>query len=692
MKTKILSCLVLFFAMISCIQAQKNVEFDKDNFPDDQKKTVKEMIDRIDDGIDLLEEEPPHYAEALELFLVANDFNPNNAMLNYNIGKCYLHTIQKAKSIPYLEHALKLDPNVAANLKYLLAMGYHYNYEFDKAIDFYTKYKHSLTPFELTEYGAAVEKQIEECQAGKELLRNPIRVFIDNLGNAVNTKFDEYTPVINADETILMFTSTRDNTTGGDIDSDYNTYYEDIYITEKDGEVWRQAVNPGKPLNEKSHDAVVGLSSDAQYVLIYKGEKNGGDIYICWKEEGEWQNPDDLPKEINTDYHETSATFSPDMKTLYFVSDKEGGYGGSDIYYARVEENSKPGKFKFEDAINMGSAINTPFDEEGVFMQADGRTLYFSSKGHKNMGGYDIFKTVYSNGTWSEPENIGYPVNTPDDDVFFSVNLTGKHGYYSSFDEHSFGGRDLYMVTFLGPEKPVMHQSDYELLAFEEKPQKETMLEEEVELKEFALVMIRGKIMDQLTHSPLGVMVEIIDNQTNQLIASFISNEQTGEYLVSLPSGKSYGLAVKAKEYLFHSENFDIPPTTEVKEMYKDIYLKKVEVGSKIILKNIFFEFNKSNLRPESIPELERLVKLLNDVPTLKIEISGHTDNVGSQLYNQELSEKRAKAVVDYLLDKGIDEDRLTYKGYGFSQPIAGNDTEEGRAMNRRTEFKVISK
>ncbi|MDZ7743100.1 MAG: hypothetical protein U5Q03_15530 [Bacteroidota bacterium] len=175
----------------------------------------------------------------------------------------------------------------------------------------------------------------------------------------------------------------------------------------------------------------------------------------------------------------------------------------------------------------------------------------------------------------------------------------------------------LYMITFLGPEKPVIHQADYDLLAFEEKPVNETLLEDEVELKDFALVMIRGKIMDQITQSPLAVMVEIIDNQTNQLIASFVSNEQTGEYLVSLPSGKSYGLAVRAKEYLFHSENFDIPPTTQVKEMYKDIFLKKVEVGSRVVLKNIFFEFNKATLRPESIPELERLIKLLTEVPTL---------------------------------------------------------------------------
>lgn len=691
MKKNIIYLIGILFLSMN-LSAQVNVEFEKENFSDDQQKKLRQIKKDIKDADKLLEEDVPKYSDALELYLKANDFNPDNALLNYNIGKCYLHTMQKPKAIPYLEHAMKLDPKAAANMLYLLAMGYHYNYEFDRAIETYTNYKHSLTPHELTQYGPIVEKRIQECEDAKDLMRFPIRVFKDNLGNVVNTKYPEYSPIVNADETVLMFTSCRDVTTGGDIDPDYNVYYEDIYIAKKDGDIWTIPINPGKPFNDDSHDAIVGLSTDANYVLIYKGEENGGDIYICNIEEGEWQKPKALPKEINTNMHESSACFSPDMRTLYFVSDKEGGYGRSDIYMCKVDPDSKPGKLKFEDPVNMGSVINTPYDEEGVFMQADGKTLFFSSKGHKTMGGYDIFKTEFINGKWTEPVNIGHPVNTPDDDVFFSVNITGKHGYYSSFEEDGFGRRDLYMITFLGPEKPLIHESDYKYLAFEERPVNETMLEKEVEVKAFALVTVRGKVLDELTRSPLNVLMEIIDNESNRIIASFESNERTGDYMVSLPSGKSYGLAVKAKEYLFHSENFDIPPVTEFQEMNKDILLKKVEIGSKIVLKNIFFEFNEATLRPESIPELERLIKLLNDVPTLKIEISGHTDNVGSELYNQELSEDRAKAVVDFLIAKGIDENRLEYKGYGLTQPIATNETEEGRAMNRRTEFKVLSR
>ncbi|MBU2651047.1 MAG: OmpA family protein [Bacteroidetes bacterium] len=688
---KIIAFLVALLIGLSSA-GQVNVTFEKENFPEEKQKELKEIVKSLKDAQKLLEEDPPRYSEALEIYLKANQLNPDNDIVNYYTGLCYLHTIQKTKAIPFLEKSLKLNEKAMPDTRYYLARAYHLNYEFDKAIESYTLYRHSLTPFQLTEQGSILEKRIKECEDGKELVKDPIRVFIDNLGNNINTKFPEYNPVISADESVLMFTSCRDNTTGGKIDPVYGEYYEDIYISRKDGDIWSQPENPGKPFNQDSHDAIVGLSPDAANVLIYKGDESGGDIYVCRIVEGEWENPKSLPKEINTKYQETSATFSPDMQGLYFVSDREGGYGGSDIYYCKVGPKSADGKFYFEDAVNLGSAINTPYDEEGVFMQADGITLYFSSRGHKTLGGFDIFKTTLENGQWTEPVNLGYPVNTTDDDVFFSVNLTGKHGYYSTFEQEGFGKRDLYRVTFLGPEKLMPHKSEYELLAFEVKPVNETSLEKEVEIKAFALVAIKGKIMDMVTQGPLGVMMEIYDNENHQMIASFVSDERTGEYFISLPSGKSYGFAVKARDYLFHSENIEIPPAVVPGEMEKDIMLKKVEVGSKIVLKNIFFEFNKATLKPESIPELERLIKLLNDVPSLKIEISGHTDNVGSELYNQDLSEKRAQAVVEYLVDKGVEQDRLTYKGYGFAQPIAGNDTEEGRAMNRRTEFKVISK
>ncbi|MFN5786021.1 MAG: OmpA family protein, partial [Flavobacteriia bacterium] len=387
-------------------------------------------------------------------------------------------------------------------------------------------------------------------------------------------------------------------------------------------------------------------------------------------------------------YHESSACYSPDGNALYFVTDKPGGLGDRDIYVSY-----KDAKGKWGEAINLGPVINTKYGEEAVYIHPDGKTLYFSSQGHQTMGGFDIFKSVYNDSLkiWSKPENIGFPVNTPDDDVFLVVSASGKRGYYTSFNPNGFGEKDLYMITFLGPEKPMAQRNEDNLIASQAAPVKETVVAPVMEIKEAQLTILKGVITDALTTKPLEATIEIIDNQANQVIASFTSNSSTGKYLVSLPAGKNYGIAVKKEGYLFHSENFDIPNTAAFQQVEKDVELKKVAVGSKIILKNIFFDFDKATLRPESTNELQRLTKLLHDVPTLKIEISGHTDSKGANEYNLKLSDNRAKAVVDYLIKAGISSNRLVYKGYGEEQPISTNETDEGRQLNRRTEFKILS-
>jgi len=412
----------LIIINVSFVFAQENVPFDKDYFSDEQKKGLKDAIKEIKDGDDYYESDIPIYTLALDHYLKANEFNPNNALLNYKIGKCYLKSIQKTNAIPFLELAEKLNPTVRPDMLYLLAQAYHLNLDLDKAVENYTAYKGTLSPHELAEIGDAVDKRIEECGVAEEMVANPIRVFIDNMGPAINSEFPEYAPFITADESIIMFTSSRDNSTGGKTDPMDLLFYEDIYRATKKGEVWLTPENPGKPLNTDNHDAIVGVSPNGKHALIYIGKDHGGDIFECdIKEDGTWKNPDRLPKEINTDYHESSASFSPDMNSIYFVSDKPGGYGGRDIYISELRTKEGSDKLKYDDAVNLGAMINTPYDEEGVFMHPDGKTLYFSSRGHKTMGGFDIFYSVNENGLWSEPVNIGYPVNTPDDDVFFSI-------------------------------------------------------------------------------------------------------------------------------------------------------------------------------------------------------------------------------------------------------------------------------
>ncbi len=557
--------------------SQQDTPFEKDYFAPEQKDALKDAIKEIKDGDKLYEEDIPIYAQALEHYLNAYDFNPNNAQLNYKIGKCYLKTIQKPKSVKYLESAYQLNPKVQPDILYLLARAYHLNLDIKKAMETYEEYKGSLSPNELSQKGDLIDKKIAECKVAQELIKEPVRIFVDNLGPQVNSKFPEYGPFINAEETIIMFTSSRDNTTGGKADPRDLIFYEDIYISRKVDEKWTDANNPGKPLNTDSHDAIVGVSPDGKHALIYKGEDNGGDIFECRiKEDGKWQSPKRLPKEINTKDHETSASFSPDMNALYFVSDKPGGFGGKDIYFAELSIKGSKEKLDYEEAVNLGAVINTPYDEEGVFVDVEGEILYFSSKGHNTMGGYDVFKSVKLNGKWTKPENMGYPLNTPDDDIFFSFSRNGKHAYYSSFDPSGYGERDLYMITLLGPEKPVLFDEDYDYLAYLTEPVQENALHDKVEVKENLITIVKGKIMDAVSMGPLGgVIVEIYDNELGRMVANFESNTRTGEYMVSLNSGRNYGFAVKAKDYMFHSENLIIPPATTVQEIYMDFLSTK---------------------------------------------------------------------------------------------------------------------
>jgi outer membrane protein OmpA-like peptidoglycan-associated protein len=422
--------------------------------------------------------------------------------------------------------------------------------------------------------------------------------------------------------------------------------------------------------------------------LIYIDDtKGGGDIFE-YSQKGEfWSKPERYNSKINTIFHETSASLSSDGRTLYFTSNKlEDNFGRHDIYKSTVDKNGKWGA-----AQNLGAVVNTPYDEESVFFHPDGKTLYFSSEGHKTMGSYDIFKSVFKNGKWSEPINLGYPINTAYQDVGFVLSASGKHGYYSSFRDSGFGEKDFSGLRFLELEKPVVINNENLQLLNSNETGKETIIEPVVEVGN-SLTLLKGLIIDELTQKFVEATIELVDNEKKEVIASFNSNSKTGKYLVSLPSGKNYGIAVKAEDYLFHSENFDIPSSSSYQEITKNIALKSISIGSKIVLKNIFFDFDKATIRTESSIELGNLIKLLSSVPSLRIEISGHTDNKGSSTYNLTLSESRAKAVVDYLETNGVNKSRLEYKGYGLTQPIATNDTEEGRQMNRRTEFKVLSK
>lgn len=713
-KIYLLTAILLGFTFHAFAQ---NVEWEEKNFPD--KKAFKEAKRHYEDGNDnfkvaqaIQQEELDRFVKennympnginelggagmenfrlALDEYLIAYKFNPNSASLNFKIAVCYYNIpSQKLMGVTYIEKAKTLNPSTDPMLNYFLGRLYHLTSRWDDAIGAYRSYQNALNvdPTKNKDKIADMNRKIAECINGKEYVKNPQRVFIDNIGKTVNSADPEYTPIISADESVMFFTSRRSTTTGGGKDQD-NQYFEDLYKTELVNGAWSTPVNMGKPVNSEDHDATAGLSPDGQRLYVYRPTK-GGDIYESILKGTMWSEPERMNKNINSDGHESSVSLSGDGKKLYFISDKkeEGSVGNRDIWVSTMDEKGKWGK-----SVNMGPSVNTMYGEEGVFVHPDGKTIYFSSQGFKTMGGYDVFKIVFENGKWSEPINLGYPINGPDDDVFFVISASGKHGYFASNKSDGMGEKDIYKITFLGPEKPLAISNEDNLLAGRTAPVKQVQPQQTVPIATANVTILKGTITDVNTKKPLGATIEIVDNSRNEVVATFTANTATGKYLAVLPSGKNYGIAVKMDGYLFHSENFDIPLAANYQEIVKDVEMQPIVVGSTIVLKNVFFDYNKATLKPESYIELDRVVKLLNDNPSMRIELSGHTDNRGTEEYNQKLSEDRAKSCVDYLTSKGIAPSRLEYKGYGESKPINPNNTEEGWAENRRTEFKIIGK
>jgi outer membrane protein OmpA-like peptidoglycan-associated protein len=654
--------IILFIGFYVISNGQTNTEFSKANFkskPTELKEAQKNILTGDMNYYKLL------YGKALDTYIPANKFNPNNAELNAKIGHCYLKSSNRSEALGYLKKAFKLDPQMDGYFIYLLGNAYHLNNEFDEAIKNYKLAKTNGSKME-PQLSSMADKKIAECTSGKKLVKTPVNVKIESLEGTINTEYEEYVPIITADESEIFFTSRRPNTTGGSMDIGLGDFYEDIYYSKKEKGKWTSAVNLGTPVNSQFHDATVGLSLDGQKLFLYRDNKKGdGNIYFSEKQGEKWTDPKELPEPINSKYQETSACYSFDGSTIYFVSDRPDGKGGKDIYKA-----TKDAKGVWGNAENLGSVINTKDDEDAIFLHPDGKTLYFSSQGHGSMGGFDVFKSTYEKGKWSTPQNLGFPINTSDDDVCFVLTASGDYGYYTSIKPEGKGKRDVYKVTFLD------------------------------ELNKPKLTLLKGTITDKKTGTPLKATIEIYDNDNGKLIGTFESNSTTGKYMVSLPAGVNYGISVKAPGYLFYSENFNIAKDAAFKEVVKDIALDKLEVGKKVVLKNIFYDYNKASLTTSSYNELGKVIELLNGNPKIKIEISAHTDSRGSDGYNDKLSQERAQSCVDYLLSKNIDKSRLIAKGYGKRQLLITDaeinkmPTEEDKELlhqqNRRTEFKII--
>ncbi len=470
-----------------------------------------------------------------------------------------------------------------------------------------------------------------------------------NLGDSVNTEVSEYFPSLTIDSRQLVFTRR------------VRGMNEDFYETDTKNGGWSLAKPLAGNINTNFNEGAQSISQDGQW-LIFTGcnfpEGYGAcDLYISYLTPDGWSAAENMGAKINTEAWESTPSLSPDKRDLYFSSTRPGGYGGSDIYVSHLLPTGR-----WSEPENVGPEINTIADERCPFIHTDNQTLYFTSNGHPGYGGYDLYLTRKGTGQkWSKPFNLGYPINTINDEGSLVITADGTTAYYSSDRSDTRGGLDLYTFGLRNEIRPVK------------------------------TLWVKGKVFDKKTNKGLPSAVELTDLQSKETISK-VQTDETGNYLITLPVGKDYAFNVNRKGYLFFSENFPLSQKPPDSTYNIDIPLQPLEANASIVLKNIFFDVNKYNLKNESQVELDNVVRLMKDNPTLSIQINGHTDNVGKVADNLKLSNDRAKAVVDYITSKNIDAKRLSFRGFGDKIPLSDNKTEEGRAKNRRTELKVVAR
>lgn len=508
------------------------------------------------------------------------------------------------------------------------------------------------------------ESYLANARFAANAVQNPVPFEPKKIPGAVNTELNEFLPTLTADESMLVFSRLV-----GD--------QEDIFYSKKENDQWG-AGQPIEGLNTPFNEASQTISADGHILVFTACERPDAinrscDLFLMEFSGSRWTAPTNIGAPVNTGDWESMPSISADGRTLFFASKRNGGQGGEDLWVANRKTDGT-----WNNPQNLGTTINTAGDERSPFMHPDGQTLYFMSNGHPGMGGFDLYYSrKQADGTWSMPVNLGFPINTQMDEGAIFVSLDGRTAYFNSnrIDEQS----------------KTSGYADSDIYTFELYP----------EARPLPVTYVKAKVRDKNTQKSLAAQVSFTDLEKDELFASAIT-DQRGEFLVCLPAGKDYALNVSVDGYLFHSEHFALSGSATLEQPFLlEIELIPIpqmlesdstiaEKVQPVVLKNVFFETGSAALKKTSITELTRLYQLLKDHPQLKIRINGHTDNVGNETDNLKLSEDRAKAVYDFLIEKGVDKNRLQYKGFGESQPIANNETEEGKRRNRRTEFEII--
>lgn len=767
------------------------------------------------------------YDEALKHYLRVYNYNPANAALNFKIGVCYLSSSNKKTALKYLKES---SPLVSKKYYLMLGRAYQYNLDYTNAKQAYIDYLAQLKKWQQFDAKKRIDQLIAECENGALLMQDSLPAYIINLGPIVNSYYDDYAPYIAEFDQALYYTSKRPVNEPSRRVSRFS-FNERVLLSQNALDGNADNVDDIKQTRASVNMSMAGIDKNTKQFYVYKGKKDNGSIMVVEFKKGKWAKPKKLAGSINhIAYKETS--FSCDNAgNAYFVSDRRGGFGGKDIWVAKHKKGHRYGE-----AINIGDIINTPFDEEGVYITKDGNTIFFSSKGHQGLGGYDVYKSVKVNNEWTKPVNLGHPVNSPADELFYFPTADSLVALYSTIRQGGYGGYDIYKIQ-VDKRVPfkligsVVDSANSKTLAATvtiydkntNKVIKQTGVDEysgiymidfddagnygiqvsydgyksisadiicpkikySTEVYDYKLEKLKspftlsGIVTDIDNHKPISAEILIKDPVTNQVLSrtnsladngafrltfedkfdmvidvnaknyfgatlpvnaknetnsvinqnfelkisrvdytvsglitddkgqkavyaalSFykpgnsepytivVSDSITGKYTAIFDNSGPYIVEVESNGYFFANDavSFNQGETVAI----KNFGLKKMDTGVKIVIKNIIFNTGKTTLRSESFVELDKLANLLDKNPDIRIEVSGHTDNVGSSSVNKKISKLRALTVKNYLVSRGIIDDRIEYEGYGFDQPIAPNDTPEGREQNRRVEIKVL--
>lgn len=824
---KIYLCLLLGLFLPALTIAQQNPKIDKATFfnseigIDQAKKDFRKAEKYYRKG-------KGTYDEALKSYLKLYDYNNDSDALNYKIGICYLWTSDKAASLKYLK---KSSPDVARDYYLALGRSFQYNFEYDSAKQAYNDYLGTLKPWRQNEEKEYVDQLIDECEVSEKIIADSLPAFVINLGPVINSYYDDYAATLPMYDTAIYFTSKRPEEEPKKRVSRFK-FNEQVMIADECINSTCDWVEPINKINSTVNVSLAGMDKQEKRIYFYKGWKRSGDIYTAIFLDGKWKKIKKLKGINHIAYKETSISIA-DNGTAFFVSNRRRGQGGKDIWMSHhIKKN------KYSRPVNMGELINTPFDEEAVYITRDGNTLYFSSNGHKGMGGFDVYKSIRDlDGTWSAPINMGHPINSPADELFYRPTADSMVALYSTIRGDSYGGLDIYkiqkdpripfkligtatdvedgnvlpatvnvfdanthsiiktatvdtiagiymasfedignyiiQVDFEGyksvtdtvkipQDRYATVVADFELeklrhpfklvgqvtdidkgtpimatltftdivndevrgrtasdestgnysITFEDKfdmvidvsaidyfsyqePLNTTnttdkVLSKNIQLKRSKIEYnLTGRVIEELSGEPVHAALSFYRPGETEPFEIIVSDSASGKYNVLLDEQGPFLIEVEANGYFFLNETYQFPDGQTFTA--KNFELRKMATGAKIVIENILFNTGKSTLQSQSYAELDKLVSLLKKNPSIRIEVSGHTDNVGSASVNKRISKTRALTVRNYLISQGIEEERLEYEGYGFEQPIAPNDTPEGRAQNRRVEIKILN-